>query len=48
MAIIGTAVAEGGKAEYKTLLAARILQGFSLSAFESIIVASIGYLLSSI
>lgn len=39
--IIGTAVGEA-KISYKYLLAARIIQGFSTSAFESLIVATVG------
>lgn len=39
--IIGTAIGES-KISYKYLLAARIVQGFSTSAFESLVVASIG------
>jgi MFS family permease len=39
--IIGTAVGEA-KIDYKYLLAARIIQGFSTSAFESLIIATIG------
>ncbi|KUJ16570.1 serine/threonine kinase 16 [Mollisia scopiformis] len=39
--IIGTAIGES-KISYKYLLAARIVQGFSTSAFESLIVATIG------
>jgi len=39
--IIGTAVGQA-KIDYKYLLAARIIQGFSTSAFESLIVASVG------
>lgn len=39
--IIGTAVGES-KISYKYLLAARIIQGFSTSAFESLIVATVG------
>ena len=39
--IIGTAIGEA-KISYEYLLAARIIQGFSTSAFESLIVASIG------
>ena len=39
--IIGTAVGEA-KISYNYLLAARIIQGFSTSAFESLIVASVG------
>lgn len=39
--IIGTAVGEA-KIDYKYLLAARIIQGFSTSAFESLIVATVG------
>jgi MFS family permease len=40
-AIIGTAVGEA-KISYTYLLAARITQGFSTSAFESLIVATVG------
>ena len=40
-AIIGTAVGQA-KIEYKYLLAARIIQGFSTSAFESLIVSTVG------
>ena len=40
-AIIGTAVGEA-KVSYTYLLAARIIQGFSTSAFESLIVATVG------
>ena len=40
-AIIGTAVGEA-KISYNYLLASRIIQGFSTSAFESLIVATIG------
>jgi MFS family permease len=39
--IIGTAVGEAG-VSYPYLLAARIIQGFSTSAYESLIVASVG------
>ena len=39
--IVGTAVGEA-KVDYKYLLAARIIQGFSTSAFESLIVATVG------
>jgi MFS family permease len=39
--IIGTAIGEA-KISYKYLLAARIVQGFSTSAFESLIIASVG------
>lgn len=39
--IVGTAVGEA-KIEYNYLLAARVIQGFSTSAFESLIVSSIG------
>lgn len=39
--IIGTAIGEA-KIDYKYLLAARIVQGFSTSAFESLIVATVG------
>lgn len=39
--IIGTAVGEA-KVDYKYLLAARIIQGFSTSAFESLIIATVG------
>lgn len=39
--IIGTAIGEA-KISYKYLLAARIVQGFSTSAFESLIVATVG------
>ena len=39
--IIGTAIGES-KISYKYLLAARIVQGFSTSAFESLIVATVG------
>ena len=39
--IIGTAVGEA-KVSYEYLLAARIIQGFSTSAFESLIIASVG------
>jgi len=39
--IIGTAIGEA-KINYKYLLAARIIQGFSTSAFESLIVATVG------
>ncbi|KAK3717484.1 hypothetical protein LTR37_005874 [Vermiconidia calcicola] len=39
--IIGTAVGEA-RIDYKYLLAARIIQGFSTSAFESLIVATVG------
>jgi MFS family permease len=41
LAIIGTAVGEA-RMEYKYLLAARIIQGFSTTAFESLIIASVG------
>jgi len=41
MAIIGTAIGETAKT-YERLLAARIIQGFCISAFESLIVASVG------
>ena len=39
--IIGTAIGEA-KISYKYLLAARVVQGFSTSAFESLIVATVG------
>lgn len=39
--IIGTAIGEAG-ISYNYLLAARIIQGFSTSAFESLIVATVG------
>ena len=39
--IIGTAIGESGIG-YKNLLAARIIQGFATSAFESILVSTIG------
>ena len=39
--IIGTAVGESSKS-YNTLLAARIIQGFSTSAYESLVYASVG------
>ncbi|KAH6721652.1 serine/threonine kinase 16 [Leptodontidium sp. MPI-SDFR-AT-0119] len=39
--IIGTAIGQA-KISYNYLLAARIIQGFSTSAFESLIVASVG------
>lgn len=39
--IIGTAIGEAG-VSYNHLLAARIIQGFSTSAFESLIVATVG------
>lgn len=39
--IIGTAIGES-KISYKYLLAARIVQGFSTSAFESLIIATVG------
>ncbi|KEF56777.1 uncharacterized protein A1O9_06967 [Exophiala aquamarina CBS 119918] len=39
--IIGTAIGQA-KIDYKYLLAARIIQGFSTSAFESLIVATVG------
>ncbi|OQV05803.1 hypothetical protein CLAIMM_10473 [Cladophialophora immunda] len=39
--IVGTAIGEA-KISYKYLLAARIVQGFSTSAFESLIVATVG------
>jgi MFS family permease len=39
--IIGTAIGQS-KISYKYLLAARIVQGFSTSAFESLIVATVG------
>lgn len=39
--IIGTAIGES-KISYEYLLAARIIQGFSTSAFESLIVATVG------
>jgi predicted MFS family arabinose efflux permease len=42
MAIIGTAVGEASTT-YNMLLAARIVQGFCISAFESLLVASVGY-----
>lgn len=38
---MGTAIGEA-KIDYKYLLAARIIQGFSTSAFESLIVATVG------
>ncbi|CEN61001.1 hypothetical protein ASPCAL07671 [Aspergillus calidoustus] len=41
LAIIGTAVGEA-KMNFQYLLAARIIQGFSTSAFESLIIASVG------
>ncbi|KAK5039358.1 hypothetical protein LTR13_003615 [Exophiala sideris] len=40
-AIVGTAIGEA-QVSYKYLLAARIVQGFSTSAFESLIVATVG------
>ena len=40
-AIIGTAIGES-KISYNYLLAARVIQGFSTSAFESLIVATVG------
>lgn len=39
--IVGTAVGEA-KIDYNYLLAARIIQGFSTSAFESLIVSTVG------
>lgn len=39
--IVGTAIGEA-KISYKYLLAARVVQGFSTSAFESLIIASVG------
>jgi MFS family permease len=39
--IIGTAIGES-KISYNYLLAARIVQGFSTSAFESLIIATVG------
>ena len=39
--IVGTAIGQA-KIDYNYLLAARIVQGFSTSAFESIIVATVG------
>lgn len=39
--IIGTAIGQA-KIDYKYLLAARIIQGFSTSAFESLIVSTVG------
>lgn len=39
--IVGTAIGEA-QISYKYLLAARIVQGFSTSAFESLIVATVG------
>lgn len=42
MGLIGCIVGECSSS-YHTLLTARIIQGFSSSAFESIVVASIGY-----
>lgn len=39
--IIGTAIGQS-KVSYKYLLAARIVQGFSTSAFESLIIATVG------
>ncbi|KAJ9608839.1 hypothetical protein H2200_006610 [Cladophialophora chaetospira] len=39
--IVGTAIGES-KASYEYLLAARIVQGFSTSAYESLIVAAVG------
>lgn len=39
--IVGTAIGEA-KIDYNHLLAARIVQGFATSAFESLIVASVG------
>jgi len=41
MGVIGTAIAEGSDS-YNSLLAARVVQGFSISAFESLLVAVIG------
>jgi len=41
MAIIGTAVGEASTT-FNMLLACRIVQGFSISAFESLLVASVG------
>ncbi|KAK5193362.1 hypothetical protein LTR99_006914 [Exophiala xenobiotica] len=39
--IVGTAIGQA-KIDYKYLLAARIIQGFSTSAFESLIVSTVG------
>ncbi len=39
--IVGTAIGQS-KVSYKYLLAARIVQGFSTSAFESLIIATVG------
>jgi MFS family permease len=44
MAIIGTAVAEAATT-FNMLMAGRIIQGFCISAFESLLVASVGYVL---
>jgi MFS family permease len=41
MALIGTAVGEAST-NSSMLLACRIVQGFSISAFESLLVASVG------
>jgi len=41
MMVIGTAVGQAAKT-YQTLMAARVIQGFSTSAFESLIVAAVG------
>jgi predicted MFS family arabinose efflux permease len=41
MALIGTAVGEAST-NFSMLLACRIVQGFSISAFESLLVASVG------
>lgn len=43
MAIIGTAVAEAATT-FNMLMAGRIIQGFCISAFESLLVASVGYM----
>jgi MFS family permease len=40
--IIGTAVGEASGSSFPALLAARIIQGFSTSAFESLIIAAVG------
>jgi len=45
LAIIGTAVCEAAT-DYNSLLAGRIIEGLSTSAFESLLVAVIGYVIS--
>jgi predicted MFS family arabinose efflux permease len=46
MAVVGCAVGEAANS-YRTLLAARLIQGFATCAFESLTFASVGYVLDS-